>query len=385
MRKYIISAFAFIALASMGILLWVLPANFSWSGSDMSASCRDCHSGPKAKELRIEDVYEKIAALQYKHSVVEEGKCDQCHILRGFKVGRRWEFASSDIQKERIFFFKDLSWDRKYQVDLRIIDTGGKEISVAPIHFIPSQVTASINNDKQPPLIKDVAVTEIKQAVFLEATINWETDKPSNSIVEYGLTPKYGETTASEKIFANGHKITIAGLKAGAKYHYRVVSRDIFGNVGESTDLILDTNAQIKKDHGEKIISSIKPQLKEASIFKINGTNDILLKLSTDKPVKAYLVVNEPSEIDKHGFGLVPASASRIDACIKCHLQGASHPVGLRSRSSKTRISPILPTIEGGMITCVTCHYPHGGDKKYFARMSFGRDLCIECHTGDYF
>ena len=107
------------------------------------------------------------------------------------------------------------------------------------------------------------------------------------------------------------------------------------------------------------------------------------IKLLTDKTVKAYLVVNESAEIGKHGFGLAPASVSQIDVCVKCHSQGASHPVGIKSNGPKTKIPSELPTIEGGMITCVTCHYPHGGEKKYFARLDFARDLCIACHTGE--
>ncbi|MBI5875010.1 MAG: hypothetical protein HZB81_04065 [Deltaproteobacteria bacterium] len=359
-----------------------MPGNISWS---KDGACRDCHSGPKAAELKLDDVYVKIAALQYRHSVVEDEKCELCHILRGFKTGRTWELASPDSYKEQIFFLKDLSVDRKYQVALKVKDGAGNEAPVNPLQFIPSNVAASMDNDQKAPLIRNVITTEIRQAVFLEATIKWETDKPSNSIVEYGLTPQYGETAVSENVFANGHKITITGLKSGKQYHYRTISRDIFGNTGASSDFILDTSAQINNtgEGGVKIVDRTRPQIKEAAVFKIKGTKDIFIKFSSDKPVKAYLTINEPAEIDKHGFGLIPARASRIDACIKCHPQGASHPVGIRSKGSKTKISPDLPTIEGGMITCVTCHYPHGGNKKHFTRMNFERDLCIACHTGE--
>ena len=385
MGKYILSTALFLVVAAIWILLWMLPANISWSKDGASGNCRDCHSGPKAKELKLEDIYEKITTLQYQHSVVEEEKCGQCHIVKGFKAGRRWEFTSPDTQREQIFFLKDLLWDRKYQIDLKIKDISGKEIAVAPFQFIPSQITTSMNNDQKAPLIKNVVVSEISQAVFLEATITWETDKPSNSIVEYGFTPQYGETTVAEKVFANGHKITMTGLKVGKQYHYRAISRDIFGNVGVSNDFLLDTTVQIKKDDGEKITDRMMPQVKEVSVFKINGAKDIFIKLLTDKTVKAYLVVNESAEIGKHGFGLAPASVSQIDACVKCHSEGASHPVRIRSNGPKTKIPSELPTIEGGMITCVTCHYPHGGNKKHFARLDFEKELCIKCHTGEPF
>lgn len=366
-------------------LIWFLPlampGSISWS---KDSACRACHSGSKAAELKLDDVYAKIAALQYRHSVVEDEKCELCHILSGFKTGRIWEITSPDIYKEQIFFLKDLSADRQYRVDLKIKDRAGNEVPVNPLQFIPSHVAASMDNDQKAPLIRNVIITEMKQAVFLEATIKWETDKPSNSIVEYGLTSQYGETAVYENVFATGHKITITGLKSGKQYHYRTISRDIFGNAGVSSDFILDTSAQVNNTgEGINIIDRTRPQIKEVAVFKINGTKDVFIKFSSDKPVKTYLVINEPAEIDKHGFGLIPARASRIDACIKCHPQGASHPVGIRSKGLKTKISPDLPTIEGGMITCVTCHYPHGGNKKHFVRMDFERDLCIACHIGE--
>ncbi|MBI3754387.1 MAG: hypothetical protein HY266_10180 [Deltaproteobacteria bacterium] len=359
-------------------LFFAISGHISWS---KNGDCRDCHSGAKAKELGLDDVYAKVASLKYKHSVVEDEKCEQCHILKGFKTGRTWELASSELQREQIFFLKSLLWDRKYSVDLKIKDGAGKEVLVTNVQVKPSQISNIVDNDLKEPLIKDVFIEGIRQAVFLEATIGWETDKPSNSIVEYGLTPQYGEISVSEKIFANGHRITIAGLKPKKLYHYRVKSRDIFGNTGVSPDFVLDTSAQVGSRGNDAEIDTMRPQIKKVAFFKTHGTQDIFLKLSSDKPVKAYLTINEPAEIDKHGFGLVPARVSRIDACVKCHAQGISHPVGIRSNGPKTKIPAELPTIEGGVITCVTCHYPHGGNKKYFARLDFERDLCLACHT----
>lgn len=359
-------------------LLFALSGHISWS---TGAHCADCHSGARAKELGLDDVYAKMASFKYRHSVVEDEKCERCHMLKEFKTGRTWELASPFLQKEQIFFLKDVLWDRKYSVDLKVKDGAGKEVLITNVQVKPSQVAHVVDNDLKEPLIKDVTVEGIRQAVFLEATIGWKTDKPSNSIVEYGPAAQYGEISASEKIFANDHRITISGLKPKALYHYRIKSRDIFGNTSVSPDFVLDTSAEIS-DGGKNVrVDTLRPQIKEASFFKTHGTKDIFFKLSSDKPVKAYLTINEPSEIDKHGFGLAPARGSRIDACVKCHAQGISHPVGIRSNGPKTKIPAELPTIEGGVITCVTCHYPHGGDKKYFARMDFERDLCLACHT----
>lgn len=387
MRKHIlIKAFCLsLTLVFVGLLLWINLAITQLGNAGVGGICKDCHSGPKAKELGLTDINATTESLQFKHSVVEEERCDICHIIKGFKTGRTWELFSSDEQKEQIFFLKDLSWDRKYKVGLRIRDNAGKESLANPIHFTPSQVSTFLDNDQMAPLIKNVEIEEIRQKIFLEAVIKWETDEPSNSIIEYGLTPQYGETVLIEKVFTKRHKIVMAGLKVGKQYHYRVSSRDIFGNISVSNDFVLDTAEQIGRGEASKAIDRTQIAVKEIGIFRLKESKDIYIRVIAEKPVKIYLTINEPAEIDEHGFGLVPARFSRIDACLKCHAQGASHPVGIRSKGLKTKIPVALPTIEGGVITCITCHYPHGGNKRYFARLDFQRDMCVSCHIGEPF
>ena len=379
---------AFLAISALIVLVWLLSGLFLWrgsgSGDSLSSGCMECHSGPRAIELGLKDVYAEFRVLRHRHPAVKEERCEQCHIIKGLRAGRTWELFSHAAQKEQVFFLEDLLLDKKYQIDLTVKDGTGKEISVAPIQIIPLQVTNSVNNDMEPPVIKNVILEEVRQAVFPEATISWETDEPSSSIVEYGLTSRYGERAESEKIFADAHRITITGLRKGEQYHYRIVSRDIFGNAGVSDDFMLDTSRQASKAAGAGILPArVTPRIKEVNVFKISETKDIYLKLLSDRPVKAYLVVKEPVETDsKHGFGLAPAKFSGIDACVGCHTQGISHPVGIRSAGAKTIIPKELPTVEGGVITCVTCHHAHGGSRKYFARLDFERDICIKCHTG---
>lgn len=73
-----------------------------------------------------------------------------------------------------------------------------------------------------------------------------------------------------------------------------------------------------------------------------------------------------------------------IDGCYECHPQsrlGTSHPVRLYSRGGETEIPADLPTINDGMLTCVTCHDPHGGSGKFLVREKIKTKLCVACHT----
>lgn len=90
---------------------------------------------------------------------------------------------------------------------------------------------------------------------------------------------------------------------------------------------------------------------------------------------------NAASEDEKHGRGgLKGWREIGIDVCIKCHKQGASHPVGVKGRG-RIKIVNELPTGEGGVVTCVTCHTPHGGKKRYLGRLDFNKGICLLCHT----
>jgi predicted CXXCH cytochrome family protein len=70
-----------------------------------------------------------------------------------------------------------------------------------------------------------------------------------------------------------------------------------------------------------------------------------------------------------------------INACYQCHPEselGTSHPVRLYG-GQDVRIPAELPTVDG-MMTCVTCHDPHGGQGKMLVRTLIKTQLCVTCH-----
>ncbi len=311
-----------------------------------------------------------------------EDKCTDCHIVKKFPGKQTREFFSSHYHSKQLFLLKGLLRDRETTLEIKVKDRKGREAYIAPVKIVPSQIKRIRYNDLEAPSIQNVEVKEIKQAVFLEATLGWDTNEFSNSIVEYGSTEEYGRKEVEDDVFVRRHRVRIFGLKPGRRYHYRVISRDIFGNASASEDLVFDTS---KKYVPEPVVSNtadIDINIISVEIFAMEDKMGAYVSVLTNKDAKAYLKLSEPVEMDKHGFGIVPPRVSQITVCIKCHEQGISHPVGIRSLSSKTRVPSELPTIEGGMITCTTCHYPHAGKLRYLSRLEGNRDLCVVCHTG---
>lgn len=72
-----------------------------------------------------------------------------------------------------------------------------------------------------------------------------------------------------------------------------------------------------------------------------------------------------------------------IDACYSCHPAnglGLSHPVRIYPlESDSMKIPDILPTVNN-MLTCVTCHSPHGSNTKKLIRLEAKTQLCVACH-----
>ncbi len=89
--------------------------------------------------------------------------------------------------------------------------------------------------DTTPPVISLVSATRVPRGGEL---VQWTTDEPSDSQVEYGTTTAYGSTTTSDASLVVSHSQTLVGLARHTSYHYRVLSRDAAGNLAVSGDFV---------------------------------------------------------------------------------------------------------------------------------------------------
>jgi hypothetical protein len=92
--------------------------------------------------------------------------------------------------------------------------------------------------DNTPPTINKVASSYITGT---GATISWETNEASDTQVEYGSTINYENSTAVIGSLVRSHSQRITGLHPNTLYHYRVKSRDSFGNLAVSRDYVFAT------------------------------------------------------------------------------------------------------------------------------------------------
>jgi len=92
--------------------------------------------------------------------------------------------------------------------------------------------------DTIPPSIGDVETTNITDR---SATISWNTDEPSTTQLEYGLTAGYGLFTTLDSVLIATHSVELDDLVSDTVYHFRARSIDAMGNEGISGDFTFRT------------------------------------------------------------------------------------------------------------------------------------------------
>jgi hypothetical protein len=73
------------------------------------------------------------------------------------------------------------------------------------------------------------------------ATIAWNTDRASDSQVQYGTSAAYGSSTPVQSSRVTRHTVNLTGLTPHTLYHYRVRSKDEYGNQEVSGDFTFTT------------------------------------------------------------------------------------------------------------------------------------------------
>ncbi|MEW5744269.1 MAG: cytochrome c3 family protein [Nitrospirota bacterium] len=354
------------------VLLFIaaLPYTMDAAGAKgPSDACNACH----------------VFSYRYIHGAIRD--CSLCHpetpskreAARIIDPESSAAAQSHSFQKNAIAYLCPSLEDREYQMEIVLTDREGRASSPQAIPLIP----AYIGEHRAPTLteISGVTVEEIKKGILVEATISWTTDAPATTEIEYGLSNDRMSVQTLDALFTREHRAVLSGLKHKKQYRYRVVSRDIYGNSITSPEYTFDTAEGLSPRKEPRAGKEGAPALESAKVVSISGQKGLYLMLSANKPAAFRAEIRGfRQKALKHGVSAAPERYATIDVCIGCHKQDESHPVGVRADSRKTRIPQHLPTIEGGVITCVSCHDPHGGERKFFARLEFNKKLCDECH-----
>ncbi|MDP8229625.1 MAG: fibronectin type III domain-containing protein, partial [Candidatus Gorgyraea atricola] len=114
----------------------------------------------------------------------------------------------------------------------------------------PTSMGASLDEERE---VSGVATG------YYSARITWTTDEPSTSHVDYGKTGFVYESTSPEDTnLVTRHEIILTNLEPSTLYHYRIRSKDMFGNEGVSQEFTFKTMDLGVADNTAPRISNIK-------------------------------------------------------------------------------------------------------------------------------
>lgn len=356
---------------------------FSQAGND--APCYDCH-----KKMFTAATYKP-----YIHRPFMKKECLVCH--KPLENGKGAAAAG-------VVFPSDLRWLGKSGADsgthlfavpaaemndtlfVEALDKG--EVISRFKFFVPY---LSSLREKIPataaPVISSVKVLEIKRELFISATIGWQTDTYSSSMVRYGTRGLDYNSDTSSSLTTN-HRVTLNALKAKTNYIFSVVSRDLAGNEQTSEQFSFSTAdlTPAAASSNDADIAAATLEIKEE--FGRYGDDTYIIGLTVNQPVSLH-IGSLPGPRKSTGTSLsiqhspiIDQVATATERCNRCHgnyKDVSSHPVNVRPRPDRI-IPSEYPTLRNGMITCMSCHEKHASINEFRLIKPTKQELCIGCH-----
>ena len=214
---------------------------------------------------------EEDSTLTYQHSVTltELTKKTTYH----FKVVSKDSAGNSTSSTDNTFTTTDEPGIVKY------VGGGGGVV------FIEKKVKL----DTTPPVISDI---EIEKVDYASAVISWKTNEKTDSFIEYGMTTDYEKGVFGKYESATSHSLTLADLTSETTYHFKVLGKDDYGNLGFSSDKTFTTLGEIA-EVSEKAIPEKAISEKEKGLVK--KAVDILTKLSNPRSLASVSKALEES------------------------------------------------------------------------------------------
>ena len=135
-----------------------------------------------------------------------------------------------------------------------------KGIEYAVFAADPGTYQASYTPDTTPPVISSVSAVVGTNGT---ATVQWATNEPSTSLVQYGTAPGSLTLSASSPLLLTAHSVVLTGLTANTTYYYQVTSADAAGNSARSAvcSFLVTT-----VDTGPPTVTLVAPERRRAPV-----------------------------------------------------------------------------------------------------------------------
>ncbi len=261
-----------------------------------------------------------------------------------------------------------------YHYKVTVKDAAGNATSSGDLTF-----TTDDTPDLTAPDITGVASSGITED---SAVVNWLTNEPGNTIIDYGLTSGQYKWSLSYDEKTTSHAVYLNRLNGKTKYYFKVKTRDIAGNLGVSDEYVLET------------LKNLKPKINAVTTGSTPSVN-VAVYWTGIPAAERYKIYVSPdnnwnsvpdAEITETGAaeyvyrkdGLM----ANVNYYIKVHAEDA---VG-DSASTIVRAFPPDTNPHGGYTgnpdLCQNCHATHSAVGARLILETNVERLCITCHDG---
>jgi phosphodiesterase/alkaline phosphatase D-like protein len=191
------------------------------------------------------------------------------------------------------------------------------------------------------------------------AIIEWSTDQPSDSLVEYREIGVAGEFIAvGDRIQAENHSVKIFDLKTDTPYEYRVVSRNKLGN-----DMVIDA-VSYQTNYSKTLPSLRTAKFKIESVQKSETTSTVQFSWATSMPAKSNSIEWEVD--DGSGNSQLRGIAGQLATGSEYDL--LNHSVVLKGLKSNTKYRYKVKSIS---VDNYQAESPEGNNYYYFETKKF--------------
>lgn len=187
--------------------------------------------------------------------------------------------------------------------DNNTTDNGTPEPSVPP-------------QDTTAPIISNVSIANLTEST---ATINWSSNEPAESAVEYGINNSYGNMSEWNTTAATNHGFTLSGLNPGTAYHYRLFNQDAAGNIATSADYTFTTASAPAPTTPEDITAPMITDISVQGITAFSATINWITDEASESAVEYGIdesygsITNLDTQFDTaHQFSLTGLSPDTV-------------------------------------------------------------------------
>jgi hypothetical protein len=204
--------------------------------------------------------------------------------------------------------------------------------------------------DVTPPVI--TSGPAIASSADTSAIVQWSTDEPATSVVEFGESASLGSAAQSPAgVFTKSHSISLSGLRASTTYYARVSSVDPDGNGPTASSVFTFTTAAAPDTQPPVIQGLAAISVTHNAITIAWTTNEAATTGVSYNDGGVYNVVSDPGYVTSHQVTLAGLSAQRTYSITVSSKDAAGNgptlagPIQVTTLSAPDVTAPVISSI----------------------------------------